>query len=108
MLQKKEKGVDGKLGMYPRVILQFFLVIFNQMGLGNHRAEGENFLTPPKNRPTIHCVYQSIISSIKQSIDYVVNQSSISSIINTYMYKYTYIHIHTYMLYTHNYTYIYI
>ena len=54
MLQKKEKGVDGKLGMYPRVILQFFLVIFNQMGLGNHRAEGENFLTSPKNRPSLH------------------------------------------------------
>ena len=24
MLQKKEKAVDGRLGMYPRVILQFF------------------------------------------------------------------------------------
>ena len=37
MLQKKEKGVEGKLGMYPRVILQFFFVIFNQMGVRNHR-----------------------------------------------------------------------
>ena len=60
MLQKKEKGVDGKLGMYPRVILQFFLVIFNQMGLGNHRAEGENFLTPPKNRPSVQRLSTSL------------------------------------------------
>ena len=41
---------------HHRFASQFFLVVLNHLGLGNHRAEGENFLTPPKNRPNLQTV----------------------------------------------------